>query len=109
ATDIPDSCQAPSIEWHFLLTNSRRYRTAVEVSAVKKAICFCLLAWMFLQSSSQAQTGPDVSSFIERTARDENVKHSSPVQSKIISSYHRTNPRVIDCGRVLSLEQNVQQ
>jgi hypothetical protein len=26
---------------------------------VKKAICFCLLAWMFLQSSGQAQSGPD--------------------------------------------------
>jgi hypothetical protein len=29
------------------------------VSAVKKAICFCLLAWMFLQSTGQAQSGPD--------------------------------------------------
>jgi len=26
---------------------------------VKKAICFCLLAWMLLQSSSQAQSSPD--------------------------------------------------
>ena len=25
---------------------------------MKKAICFCLLAWMFLQSSSPAQSGP---------------------------------------------------
>ena len=26
---------------------------------MKKAICFCLVAWMFLQSSGQAQSGPD--------------------------------------------------
>src|SRR5216684_2371115 len=26
ATDIPDSCQSPSIERHSFLTNSRRYR-----------------------------------------------------------------------------------
>jgi hypothetical protein len=26
---------------------------------VKKTICFCLVAWMFLQSSVQAQSGPD--------------------------------------------------
>jgi hypothetical protein len=26
---------------------------------VKKSICFCLVAWMFLQSSGQAQSGPD--------------------------------------------------
>jgi len=26
---------------------------------VKKAICFCLLAWMFSQSSGRAQSGPD--------------------------------------------------
>jgi hypothetical protein len=31
----------------------------VEVSAVKKAICFCVLAWIFSQTSGQAQTGPD--------------------------------------------------
>jgi hypothetical protein len=29
------------------------------VGAVKKTICLCLLAWMFLQSSAQAQSDPD--------------------------------------------------
>jgi len=29
------------------------------VSAVKKTICFCLLAWMISQSLAQAQSGPD--------------------------------------------------
>jgi len=29
------------------------------VSAVKKAIGFCLVTWIFLQSSGQAQSGPD--------------------------------------------------
>jgi hypothetical protein len=29
------------------------------VSAVKKAICFCLLAWMSLRGLAQAQSGPD--------------------------------------------------
>jgi hypothetical protein len=40
-------------------TKPDRKRSHRKVSAVRKKICFCLVAWMFFQSSRRAQSVPD--------------------------------------------------
>jgi hypothetical protein len=62
------------------------------VSAVKKAIGFCLVTWIFLQSSGQAQSGPDPAGSGANNEIPSSLVAAVPSQSRTDGEPYRSPP-----------------
>jgi hypothetical protein len=65
---------------------------AVEVSAVKIAIFSCMLAWMFLQSSTQAQSNLDATRSVANIEIPASLVDALPSQPRNGGEPHRPTP-----------------
>ena len=59
---------------------------------MKKAICFCLLAWMFLQSSSPAQSGPGATRAVANNEIPSSLVTALPSQPRAGGEPYRSTP-----------------
>ena len=59
---------------------------------MKKAIFFCLVAWMFLQSSSRAQSGPDATRSGAKNEIPSSLVAALPSQPRTGGEPYRSTP-----------------
>lgn len=73
---------------------------------MKKAICFCLVTWMFLQSSGQAQSGPDAKRSGATNEVSPSLVAALSSQPRTAGEPYRSAPvQQFECNASFTLEQ----